>query len=109
METISNPTQLSSSGNYALACGPEAVHRLFILHHIYGPAGRRLLIQAGLKPGMQVADFGCGVGAVTWMLAEMVGPQGSVTGIDVSVAQIEQAGKICASAGLENVSFRVAD
>jgi SAM-dependent methyltransferase len=106
---ISDLNHLSGPTNYALASGPAAVHRLFILHHIYGPAGRRLLIQAGLKPGMRVADFGCGVGAVTSMLGEMVGPTGSVTGIDVSAAQIDQAIQICWSAGLENVSFRTAD
>lgn len=110
METIiTNPSHLSGARNYALASGPEAVHRLFVLHHIYGPAGRRLLRQAGLEPGMHIADFGCGVGAVTWMLGEMVGPGGRVTGIDVSAAQIDQAIQICASAGLENVSFRTAD
>jgi SAM-dependent methyltransferase len=94
---------------YALAFGPAAVHRLLILHKIYAPAGRRLLVQAGLKRGMQVADFGCGVGAVTRMMAEMVGPSGRVMGIDVSAEQIDQAADYCAGAGLTNVAFRTAD
>jgi hypothetical protein len=34
---------------------------------------------------------GRGVGAVTQMLAELVGPSGHVTGIDVSGAQLDQA------------------
>jgi hypothetical protein len=62
------------NGEYALASGAAAVRRLYVLHNIYGPAGRRILLQAGLKPGMHVADFGCGVGAVTRMLGEIVGP-----------------------------------
>ena len=47
-----------------------------------------MLLQAGLAPGMRVADFGCGVGAVTQMLAEIVGPAGHVTGIDMSGDQL---------------------
>ena len=58
---------------YVLATGSAAVNRLMVLHNIYSPAGCRLLIKAGLKPGMEVADFGCGVGAMTRSLAEMVG------------------------------------
>jgi len=37
---------------------------------------------------MKVADFGCGVGVVTRMLAKMVGPSGNVTGIDVNKATV---------------------
>ena len=75
------------------------------LHRIYSPAGKRVLLQAGLAPGMQVADFGCGVGAVTRMLAEMVGPSGHVTGVDVSRDQLTQAERLCREAGLANVTF----
>jgi ubiquinone/menaquinone biosynthesis C-methylase UbiE len=99
----------AGSGGYALATGSDAVRRLMLLHKIYSPEGRRLLLEAGLRPGMRVADFGCGVGAVTQMLAEMVGPTGSVTGIDVHGAQLEQAANACASAGFTNTSFVVAD
>jgi 2-polyprenyl-3-methyl-5-hydroxy-6-metoxy-1,4-benzoquinol methylase len=107
--TIEATNRQTRLGEYALASGPAAVRRLFILHNIYGPAGRRLLLEAGLKPGMHIADFGCGVGAVTHMLAEMTGPTGSVTGIDVSAAQIGQAAQICKNAGLKNVMFGTAD
>ena len=94
METIMLDTTNNKSrrGEYALASGAAAVRRLFVLHNIYGPAGRRILLQAGLKPGMHVADFGCGVGAVTHMLGEIVGPSGSVTGIDAS-AGADRAGR----------------
>src|SRR5215472_7619015 len=74
---------------YALATGSDAVGRLMLLHKIYSPAGRRVLLEAGLRPGMRIADFGCGVGAVTRMLAEMTGPDGRVTGIDLYGAQLE--------------------
>lgn len=93
------------AGEYALATGAAAVRRLHVLHNIYARAGRRVLLQAGLAPGIKVADFGCGVGVVSRMLAEMVGPSGSVTGIDVNGEQLEQARDLCASEGLTNTSF----
>lgn len=94
---------------YALATGAGAVRRLHVLHDIYAPAGRRALIEAGLRPGMDVADFGCGVGVVTRMLGEMVGPSGSVTGIDVNAGQLEEAAVWCERGGLRNASFVAAD
>jgi SAM-dependent methyltransferase len=99
----------STEGEYALATGAAAVRRLLVLHNIYSPVGRRVLLQAGLKPGMQAADFGCGVGAVTRMLAEMVGPAGTILGIDANAAQLEQARQICKIGGVANVSFLTAD
>ena len=103
------PSSKSGDGEYVLATGAAAVHRLLMLHNIYSPVGRRVLLQAGLTPGMRVADFGCGIGAVTSMLAEMVGPSGSVTGIDANTAQLEQARDICQRRGFTNVSFQAAD
>src|SRR6267154_6742156 len=97
------------SGPYALATGAAAVRRLHVLHDIYSPAGRRVLLQAGLTEGMRVADFGCGVGVVTRMLAAMVGPSGSVVGIDVDAAQLDEARQWCAKGGLANTSFVTAN
>jgi SAM-dependent methyltransferase len=78
-------------GTYALATGEAATDRLRILHNLYGPGTRRVLLEAGLREGMRVADVGCGVGTVTTLLAELVGPRGEVVGIDSSGAQLEQA------------------
>jgi ubiquinone/menaquinone biosynthesis C-methylase UbiE len=94
---------------YALATGAAAVRRLHVLHDIYAPTGRRVLLQAGLRPGMKAADFGCGVGVVTRMLGEMVGPSGSVTGIDVNGQQLAEAAAWCESQGVMNASFVNAD
>jgi ubiquinone/menaquinone biosynthesis C-methylase UbiE len=103
------PHSSPAEGEYALSTGVAAVRRLLVLHDIYSSAGRRILLRAGLKTGMQVADFGCGVGAVTRMLAAMVGPSGRVLGIDANAAQLEQARHICNSGEVSNVSFLTAD
>lgn len=105
----SHPTPHFGPSDYVLATGARAVRRLLLLHDIYSSAGRRVLFQAGLKPKMNVADFGCGIGAVTCMLAEMVGPSGSVTGIDANAGQLVQAGHLCEQAGLTNALFWKAD
>jgi SAM-dependent methyltransferase len=92
-------------GEYSLATGEAAVRRLSALHRVYSPAGHRVLLRAGLKPGMTVADFGCGVGTTTCMLAEMVGPSGHVIGIDLSTSQLEQGRNLCQAKGITNATF----
>ena len=90
---------------YVLARGAGAVRRLHVLHNVYSPAGKRVLLHAGLTEGMRVADFGCGVGVVTRMLSQIVGSSGNVTGIDVDEAQLEEAADLCARDGLKNTRF----
>jgi 2-polyprenyl-3-methyl-5-hydroxy-6-metoxy-1,4-benzoquinol methylase len=65
---------------YVLGTGEAGAARLRILHRAYGPGTRRFLGLAGLKPGMRVADIGCGVGQVTVDLAELVGVKGTWSG-----------------------------
>jgi SAM-dependent methyltransferase len=103
MKTITQPNP------YALATGSAAVRRLHVLHDVYAPVGLQMLFEAGIREGMKVADFGCGVGVVTRMLAEIVGPAGSVTGIDVNSQQLAEARRWCESYGLTNTFFVAAD
>ncbi len=98
-----------NGSEYVLATGAGAVGRLLMLDDIFAPAGKRGLLKAGLKPGMHVADFGCGVGAMTRNLAAMVGANGCATGIDLHEAQLREAGALCTARGLSNVSFWKAD
>jgi SAM-dependent methyltransferase len=81
----------NTTGPYVLATGKAAAYRLRILHGLYGPGTSRVLLEAGLQRGMRVADLGCGVGMVTALLADLVGPEGHVVGIDASAAQLAQA------------------
>ena len=46
---------------------------------------------AGIKPGMRVADIGCGPGRITSILNELVQPGGSVVGVDNSSKRLEYA------------------
>jgi SAM-dependent methyltransferase len=58
---------------------------------------------------MIVADFGCGPGAMSRLLASLVGTSGSVTGIDLHAAQIEEASRLSAAEELKNLRFISAD
>ena len=81
----------SDPGAYVLATGEAADYRLRLLHGLYGPGTRRVLLDAGIQRGMRVADLGCGIGMVTGLLSELVGPSGHAIGVDVSRAQLAEA------------------
>lgn len=65
------------------------------------------LARLDLTPGMSVADVGCGAGTDLPGLSRLVGPDGQVVGVDLSVALVETAD--ARTAALGNVSTRVAD
>ena len=92
------------NGEYVLATGGAATNRLRILHNVYGPGARRVLVEAGISSGMRVADLGSGTGMVTQLLAELVGPTGEVVGVDYNGDQVEQA-RTLLPAGVSNVHF----
>ena len=62
---------------------------------------------AGLRTGDVALDAGCGAGAVTSVIASVVGAAGRVTGVDVSAARLDQAR--LHSDGLSNVIFQQAE
>jgi ubiquinone/menaquinone biosynthesis C-methylase UbiE len=75
----------------------------------FGPVGRTLVELLDARPGERCLDVGCGRGAVTLPLAEAVGPQGSVHGVDVSAGMVEQTRGLAAASGLGQVRVEVAD
>ena len=54
---------------------------------------RRLMAAAGVKRGDRALDVGCGPGYFARMLAEAVGPMGSVVGIDAAPEMVEYASR----------------
>lgn len=73
---------------------------------LFDPLTRRLFQRAGLAPGMRVLDLGSGAGNVTRLAAELVGPDGSVVGIERDPAAVELARR---HTDRPNVEFRVGD
>jgi SAM-dependent methyltransferase len=69
------------------------------------PTTERLFRDAGIGPGMRVLDIGAGVGEVSLLIARLVGPGGSVTGIDRDAAALTKARSRAVAAGAQNVHF----
>ncbi len=58
---------------------------------------------AGIQPGMRVADLGCGSGKTTFYLNKLVGPEGSVVGVDLSPQRLQYAEDHYSHAGIEYI------
>lgn len=73
---------------------------------VFAPHSENFFRMAGITAGMRVLDIGCGVGATTGLLASIVGPTGSVVGVDRDPASLERAVRWMTERGLKNVEFR---
>lgn len=93
---------------YVLATGEEGARRLKVVNSVHGPDTERLLLRAGLSRGMRAADIGCGIGTISAWMAEVVGPNGEVFGVDISPEQIAEAQKNAYRRTLTNLHFTVA-
>jgi arsenite methyltransferase len=62
-----------------------------------------------LEPGEDVLDIGSGAGTDSLVAAQMVGPTGSVTGIDMTPEMLASARAAATEMGLGNVTFIEAD
>ena len=69
----------------------------------------RLVADARLRRGLRVLDLGSGTGYPALLDAQTVGPNGSVTGIDLAEQMLEVARRKASSLGLSNVTFRTGD
>lgn len=56
---------------------------------------RRALLLTGLSRGDRALDAGCGPGGITETMAEVVGPEGHVTGVDLSPERVAEASLRC--------------
>lgn len=62
-----------------------------------------------IEPGARVLDVGSGAGTDSLVAAQMVGPSGSVTGIDMTPEMLAKSRANAAAMGLDNVTFIEAD
>lgn len=65
----------------------------------------RILAGIGLTPGMTFIDIGCGNGYFSLPAARLVGPDGSVWGIDINPDLIHKLGERARSEGLNNLNL----
>src|SRR5262245_21372357 len=69
---------ITEQPGYVLRGGESGAERLRLLASVKWPSTKTLLDRVGLRQGMSCLDVGCGIGAVTMKLAELVGPTGRV-------------------------------
>lgn len=74
-----------------------------------GPHGEEALRCHPPSPGGRVLDIGCGFGDSAQRIAGLVGPEGSVLGVDAAERFIETASREAEEAGATNVRFKAAD
>jgi arsenite methyltransferase len=58
-----------------------------------------------LQPGERVLDLGSGAGTDSLVAAQMVGPEGSVTGVDMTPEMLAKARAAAAELGAHDVTF----
>jgi ubiquinone/menaquinone biosynthesis C-methylase UbiE len=90
---------------YILGHSDIEIRRLRLQAAILQPITSRLLLEAGLEPGMRVLDIGCGCGDVSMLAAQMVGPTGEVLAIDRSAEALAVARSSARAAGYANIRF----
>jgi SAM-dependent methyltransferase len=87
--------------------GPKWVALQELLDEQIAPLGLAAMDRAAVAAGDDVLDVGCGCGQTSLQLAERVGSDGSVLGVDLSAVMLERARE--RAAGLANVTFTAAD
>jgi len=106
MTTAATPEQLKGE-DWAGEQGRKWLSHIDRFEGMIAPIGDALLARAAVAPGERVIDLGCGGGLTSLALAEAVGPEGAVLGIDISPDLIAEASR--RAEGQANVRFLCAD
>src|SRR5215211_6187520 len=99
------PAGAKTTTSYAMGHTEAEERRLQSQAVLHEPDTRRLFEAAGIGAGMKVLDLGSGAGDTAMLTATMVGPTGSVVGVDVYPAILETARRRAQAAGHTNVTF----
>lgn len=94
---------------YLFAFSAQERQRLQTQAQLLAPSTRRLLEEAGITTGMRVLDVGSGPGDVALLAADLVGPTGTIVGIERDPSSLKIAQARVQAAGLTTVSFMKGD
>lgn len=95
--------------DYVLGHSDGELDRLMRQSAMYADITEELLHSAGIKQGMQVLDVGCGAGCVSLLTARLVGPSGTVVGVDISPSALALARSRADAEHLGHVEFIQSD
>jgi ubiquinone/menaquinone biosynthesis C-methylase UbiE len=85
--------------------GDDEMTRLEVQGAATAQATRMIFIEAGIRPGMRVLDLGSGAGDTAFLAADLVGPGGSLVGVDHSPDALDRARYRAGQRGLTQVQF----
>ena len=106
--TIKNATQIEFWNGET---GQNWVSHDALMEAMLQPLGKAVMDSLSPKPGEHVLDIGCGCGHTSLSLADRVGAEGSVTGIDISAPMLAVASQLATehNAGHKSVQLLEAD
>ncbi|UZR29535.1 methyltransferase domain-containing protein [Methylococcus mesophilus] len=91
---------MANESHYIIRGGESGAERLHVLGRVMWPASLAVLGRAGLAPGMDVLDLGCGSGDMTLEIARVAGANGRVVGIDMDAGVLAEAKRASEGSGL---------
>jgi len=104
------PTRATArNSNYILGYSGGEEDRLIRQALLMAPMTERLFREAGIGAGQRVLDIGSGLGDVSMLVANLVGPSGEVIGIERNPDYIARASERVSAVGFHNVTFIQAD
>jgi ubiquinone/menaquinone biosynthesis C-methylase UbiE len=106
---FANVTADDPNSGYLLGSTDAEHARLIRQAAILNPFTESLFRDAGIGPGQRGLDIGSGLGDVAMLAARLVGPEGTVVGVDRDVNTIAMAQARVAKARLKNVTFAESD
>ena len=106
---MSNPAVAASNETYIMGRTSEEYLRLKRQAQCWEPVTKSVLERAGIGPGMRCLDAGCGPGEVMRVMAQRVGPNGMVVGLDTDAHIGADAISALTAAGLRQCRFLHAD
>lgn len=94
---------------YALGSSPAERERLQRQSEELRALSTALLDRVGVERGWNAVDLGCGPCGIIDLLAERVGPEGHVTGLDLNTANVTLAREFADDLGLLNADIAKGD
>lgn len=93
-----------------MSVSDQVVQSLIVMDVLRDPILRRMIETLDLQPGSHGLDIGCGIASQCVRLAEAVGKNGKVTGLDRDEAMLRHALDVISQAGLdERVTLKSGD
>jgi ubiquinone/menaquinone biosynthesis C-methylase UbiE len=102
-------TETKTNETYVLGSSEQEHERLIRQAGIFSTITERLFQDAGVASGHRVLDLGSGLGDVAMLACRLVGPSGTVLGVDNDARSLAKAKTRVAEAGLRNVTFVESD